>query len=174
MRGTDKGKGMNSKYIQFFVIAAVFMGFMFFTSGGGSGARVYMFRGYEGGFVELHNAMIIAPDHELRFFPGILIADNLESASGVSVEFFFSDGDGNIRSIYRSVTYMPSGAEADARTMWLPLSQAPINIREFILEIDNIIDSLRCEVVITFTDGTVREATFYLNVMDVLAEYIDR
>ena len=174
MDSSEKKKGMNPKYIQFFVVAVVFLGFMFFSSpGSGEDTRAYSLRGYEGGFVGLYNGIIIATAHDIRFLPGILIASNLERASGVSVEFFFSDEYGNIRSIYQSATYMPAGAETGARTLWLPLSQTPINIGEFREDLDNIITSLHCEVVVTFVDGTVRESVFYLNAADVLAGDID-
>ena len=162
----EKNKGSNTKYIHFFLIAAAFLGFMYFSAPSESDISVYLFSGRDD-FVMLNNGIIIVTDRSDRFLGGDLIFREgvISDVTEVSVQFFFSDRYGGRFPIY---THYFDHRGVGSDVYFLPMGEFPIDHGGLRDNIESIVYSFHCEITITFSDGTTHESTLFLEVREVL------
>jgi len=160
----ENKKGLNSKYIQFFILAAVFFGFMFFSAPGGESGewRVYQFSG-RNDIVALHHGAIIVTDGFQRLAGGVLtFEEGIYNATRMSYSFFYYvNGE---RSYLRISDFPLIPDEVmHFRVLSVSTSGGMVSPNP---RIDNMIDSLRLEINITFADDTTLESVLVLDVSD--------
>jgi len=162
----ENKKGLNSKYIQFFILAAVFIGFMFFSSPDGHSTRVYDFGG-RNDFATLHQGTIVTGDRFELFRGGVLIFhETVYDAYHISHSLFFYEGGVRmdistvnipVRDPDEGVNYLSVGGTGHSATAG-----------RMILRVDDAMESLHLEVIITFIDGEIYESVMELDVRDAL------
>jgi len=160
----ERRRGLSSKYIQFFILAAVFFGFMFFSAPGGENGewRVYQFSG-RNDIVALHHGSIIVTDGFQRLTGGVLtFEEGIYNATRMSYSFFYYDaGERN----YHSTVSFPLNPDESMHFRVLSASDTGGMVSPN-PRIDNMVDSLHLSVNITFADDTAFESIISLEVRD--------
>jgi len=161
----ENKRGLNSKYIQFFILAAVFLGFMFFSAPGGSGdsTRVYLLSG-ENDFFAVRSGVIVLTDQNIRFSGGDMVFRNPELLSEMLsytvTTFFFDDGiRHDITGVGISLERLTQGGDFISQHMGSTMMG-----RDNWQCIDSVLNSLHSEVSIIFIDGRVYESILALHI----------
>lgn len=163
----EKKKGMSSKYIQFFLLAILFGGFMFFSAPGGlEELRVYQFGGSDS-FVSLQGGQILLSSRGDRISLGVLTFREGVALMNVQIILFADDEYGNTHEIFSLGTGGRADYLRDTEIHNVNLGSLPYDIEELRINIENIMNSFHCKVILYFPDGTTREAAFELFLSDV-------
>ena len=170
MNRTEKKKGMNPKYIQFFVIAVVFFGFMYFipTPGGNSPKgdaihAVYSFSGdtdflfFNSGVIVANMQGIVTIDWGLAFREDITAAD-------INYGLFFYDEYGERRYISEH----ERNVRDDEMTRSIGIHNS-LWLDQIDVSLAYLVDSLHAYVNIAFADGTNYDTVYHFSVRDVLS-----
>jgi len=165
MNDIEKKSVIGSKYVQLFILVAVFLGFMFFSASGGNEIRVYQLSGGND-FVALNNGIIIEDGPASRFLPGELIFRKEILVTDITAWLFFYESDGSARTLYEHNLDNPTGVEV----YFLPMHRTSLIFAD--MGIDNLEDfllnSLHLGISVIFADGTSYESVLPLRVVDVL------
>jgi len=156
-RRSDERRSSNIKYIQLAIIAAVILGFMFFSAPSGGGVMdldVYSLRGHND-FAVIHST-IIKSDSALGFVSGTLMFLENVDVIAADKEFFYVDENGS-HSFY-AVRILSNRH---------PISYLhnifPRDIGYLRDKLDVIIDTIYCEIVVEFANGTTKEFLLEFN-----------
>jgi len=176
-KSNEKSNSNSTKYIHFILIAAVFLGFMYFSAPAKTNnLRIYQFNG-QNDFAALNNGLIISlgEQEQQKFLAGDLIFwDGVSThITNVQVQLFFYDISGSRTNIFSSgvnfissdyITFdivnshvYPLGAlGSDSGSLWDEET------------LDKLITSLHCEVIVTYDNGKIYESILALEITDVL------
>ena len=166
-RGSEKSKGNNTKYIHFFLIAAAFAVFKYFSATPSAGdTKVYQFGGWHH-FVSLHGGLIVVTDTEHRFYPGILSFREAVTLNSVQISFFVDDEYGT------HLVFLLSSGYRDTETQHHVLTPLTYYIEDLSEHLESIVNSgtFHCEIILFFADGETSEFSFEFFVTDIFEEY---
>jgi len=165
MNSTEKKNLLGSKYVQFFIVAAVFAGFMFFgTPGGSANVWGYEFYGHND-MAFISQATAFESNNFERFRGGILVFNEVISeATHMEYDFFFYDDF--VRVSFLSLDFP---LEPDEEYHFFVLSGSDTTVTgggRTGSRLNDMADSLHFVMSITFADGTVLESVIALEVTD--------
>jgi len=179
MSREEKRKGINSKYIQFFIIAAIFFGFMYFSSASTeSEIRVYQFSGWDS-FVSLYGGQIIISDQGDWFYPGVLTFSESLPVHSAQIIFYAVDEYGNAHQIFNLGSASGNGDRRiqGSEVGYWAFPDSAWDLTNLRVNIEHITHSFHCEVILFlahceetpfYEDFTTKEAAFPLSLNDVL------
>jgi len=164
MNSMEKKNLLGSKYVQFFIVAAVFAGFMFFgTPGGSSNVWGYEFRGHND-LAVVHGSIVVEGSNFERFFGGVLsFNEAISEATHMEYSFFFYD-DGVRIGVFS--TSFPLEPDEEYHFFMLSSSSSSITGGRLISRLNDMADSLHFEMTITFANGAVLDSAFAMEAID--------
>jgi len=150
-KDNEKNKGNNTKYIHFVLIAAAFVGWMYFSAPNTvSNPRAYIFNG-SNGFISLTSTFFFDEGLE-RFIYGVLFFNGaVTDIRQVDYTFFFYDDEGIRNNIYTANVLL----NPNENIYFIELATSSTGgLLHPNPRIDNIVASLHLELSLISSDGS--------------------